>query len=132
MPGLAAGSNIFEYISLPDQKFELHYLEWIEPASEKEGLSVYAFKYKELIKHDRPILVGVSFGGILIQEIANILEVSKLVIISSIKSGDEMPRRLKFLKKSGRSLRVQHNKLMKMLIKLLQNNFLVFQLLKTW
>lgn len=101
MPGLAAGSNIFEYISLQDQKYELHYLEWIEPASEKEELTVYASRYKKFIKHKNPVLVGVSFGGILIQEIGNLIEVDKLIIISSIKSGDEMPGRLKFIKKSG-------------------------------
>ena len=100
MPGLAAGSNIFEYIQLSDQKFELHYLEWIEPDSENEALSTYASRYTKLIKHERPVLIGVSFGGILVQEIGMILEVRQLVIISSIKSANEMPKRLKFLKKS--------------------------------
>ncbi len=100
MPGLAASSKIFEYIHFADNKFELHYLEWLEPENERESLSSYASKYVELIKHRKPVLIGVSFGGILIQEISNLIEVSKVIIISSIKSQDEMPKRLKLIRSS--------------------------------
>ena len=33
MPGLGASSKIFERISLPKDKFELHFLEWKIPTS---------------------------------------------------------------------------------------------------
>ena len=100
MPGLAASSKIFEHIRLAEEKFTLHYLEWIAPVSEKETLSDYASKYLPLIKHKQPVLIGVSFGGILVQELSHLLQVKKLIIISSIKSRSEMPRRLRFLKNS--------------------------------
>lgn len=100
MPGLAASSKIFEHIRLPENKYELHYLEWIAPGSVKESLADYASKYLALIKHKQPILIGVSFGGILVQELSRLLETRKVIIISSIKSRSEMPKRLRFLKNS--------------------------------
>ncbi len=100
MPGLAASSQIFEYIHLSEDKFELHYLEWITPDSKDENLAAYASKYVALIKHELPVLIGVSFGGILIQEIGNLIPVKQLIIISSIKCRAEMPKRLKFIKNS--------------------------------
>lgn len=100
MPGLAASSRIFEYIKLSEEKYIFHFLEWIAPESEKETLSEYASKYLPLIKHQKPILVGVSFGGILVQELSHMLATRKVIIISSIKSRSEMPKRLRFLKNS--------------------------------
>jgi esterase/lipase len=41
-----------------------------------------------------PVLVGVSFGGILVQEIAAHIKARK-VIISSVRSNAEFPLRLK-------------------------------------
>ncbi|UCE94653.1 MAG: alpha/beta hydrolase [Flavobacteriaceae bacterium] len=101
MPGLAASPKIFEYIQLDPLKTELHYLEWIPPVHIKESVEEYAQKYIELIRHPEPILIGVSFGGILVQEISRIIKVRKVIIISSIKSKNEMPKRLRFLKSSG-------------------------------
>ena len=101
MPGLAASSKIFEYIHVADDKFESHYLEWLEPSNKNESLSSYASKYIELIQHEQVVLIGVSFGGILVQEISKLISVRKVIIISSIKSANEMPKRLKFLRGSG-------------------------------
>lgn len=100
MPGLAASSKIFEHLKLSAEKYTLHYLEWIAPETEKETLSNYASKYLALIKHSEPVLVGVSFGGILVQELSHLLAARKVIIISSIKSRSEMPKRLRFLKNS--------------------------------
>lgn len=98
MPGLAASPKIFEYIELDPITTELHYLEWIPPAHEKESVEDYAQKYIDLIRHPQPILLGVSFGGILVQEISRKIQARKVIIISSIKSKQEMPKRLLFLK----------------------------------
>ncbi len=101
MPGLAASSRIFEYIKVSDDKFVLHHLEWLEPENEKETLSDYAAKYVSMITHKLPVLIGVSFGGILVQEIGRLMEIRKVIIISSIKNENELPKRLKYLRKSG-------------------------------
>ena len=43
------------------------------------------------IKHKNPILLGVSFGGIIVQELDKIINVKKLIIVSSVKSHKEFP-----------------------------------------
>ncbi|CAM1333736.1 alpha/beta hydrolase [Tenacibaculum aestuariivivum] len=95
VPGLAASSKIFEYISLPKEKFELHFLEWLIPTTIDESIEEYAQRMCNDIHHKNPILVGVSFGGIMVQEISKIITFKKVIIISSIKSNKELPRRLK-------------------------------------
>lgn len=100
MPGLAASPLIFERINLPANAFEVFYLEWEIPL-EKESLKDYASRISEKITHKNPVLVGVSFGGILVQEISKCIAVQKVIIISSVKSNAELPRRMKFAKATG-------------------------------
>lgn len=97
MPGLAASSSIFERIVLPTESFEVILLDWVQPKKD-ETLVSYAQRMAEKVVHENAVLVGVSFGGILVQEMAAFLNLKKLIIISSVKTRDEMPRRIKFAK----------------------------------
>ena len=97
MPGMAANSSIFEYIRLPEDRFEMHLLDWVVP-DRNMSLAAYAKNMAKNIVHGNPVLVGVSFGGILIQEIAKIIPVKKVIIISSVKQTSELPKRLVFAK----------------------------------
>lgn len=99
MPGLAASSSIFENIHLPEDQFEVILLEWFIPKS-KESLSDYAKRMTKKIKHKNPVLIGVSFGGILVQEMSQHISVRKTIIISSVKSNKEFPKRMKFAKRT--------------------------------
>jgi len=94
MPGLAASPAIFERVKLDETVFEMCFLEWEIPMP-KESLSDYALRISKNIKHQNPVLIGVSFGGILVQEIAKHIEVRKVIIISSVRSSVEFPRRMK-------------------------------------
>ena len=96
MPGLAASSLIFERINLPET-FEIHLLEWELPIGE-ESLKEYAKRMSEKITVPNPVLIGVSFGGILVQEMAAFLNPQKVIIISSVKTNLEFPRRMKIAK----------------------------------
>lgn len=98
MPGLAANYKIFENIKLDSKRFESHYLEWLEPLKE-EALESYVSRICEKIKHPNPILIGVSFGGIIVQEIAKQRPVDKVIIISSVKDPSEFPSRIHWAKK---------------------------------
>lgn len=98
MPGMCANSLIFERIKLP-YEYKSHFLEWIQP-EKNESLNSYAKRLSLKIVHDNPILVGVSFGGVIVQEISKIIDVRKLIIISSIKSKKEMSNSMKFAKKT--------------------------------
>jgi predicted esterase YcpF (UPF0227 family) len=93
MPGLAASVAIFERIQLPVDQFEMVFLEWEIPL-EKETLAEYAKRMAMKIKHENPVLIGVSFGGILVQEIAGFIAARKVIIISSVKTNLEFPRRM--------------------------------------
>jgi pimeloyl-ACP methyl ester carboxylesterase len=97
MPGLAASSLIFERIALPEDSFELFLLEWEIPL-DNESLLDYAMRMTAKIKHQNPVLIGVSFGGILVQEMARCIPIKKVIIISSVKTNLEFPRRMKIAK----------------------------------
>lgn len=99
MPGLAASSAIFERIALPESHFEMYFLEWQIPLYQ-ESLTDYAKRMTTKIHHQNPVLIGVSFGGILVQEMEKYLETQKTIIISSVKTNLEMPRRMKIAKQT--------------------------------
>jgi hypothetical protein len=89
MPGMAANSKIFEHISLP-KPYVIHLLDWIDP-QQNESLQSYASRLCKKITHNKPVLIGVSFGGIIVQEMSRIISCKKVVIISSVKSYKEFP-----------------------------------------
>jgi alpha/beta superfamily hydrolase len=97
MPGLAASSLIFERIALPESFFEVHLLDWELPIGD-ETLPDYAQRMAQKITAPNPVLIGVSFGGILVQEMAAFLNPLKVIIISSVKTNVEFPRRMKIAK----------------------------------
>ena len=94
VPGLAAGKEIFKNINLPATRYQMHILEWLIP-EKKEQMPAYAKRMAHLVTHKNAVLVGVSFGGVVVQEMAHFLDLKKLIIISSVKSRSELPRRLK-------------------------------------
>lgn len=97
MPGLAASSTIFQRIVLTNAIFETILLEWEIPL-DNETLTEYAKRITKKITHPNPVLIGVSFGGILVQEMAKCIEVRKIIIISSVKTNLEFPVRMKVAK----------------------------------
>lgn len=97
MPGMAANASIFEGINLSKDQFSIHTLEWFLP-ERGMSLSDYAEKMCEKIQHPDPVLLGVSFGGMLVQEMAKIIPVKKVIVVSSVKSRHELPKRMIFAK----------------------------------
>ncbi len=98
MPGMCANSMIFERIEL-GSNFKSHYLDWIPPLK-NESLRNYVIRLSKNIKHENSILIGVSFGGVIVQELSKILKIKKIIIISSIKSNKELSNSMKFAKKT--------------------------------
>ena len=98
VPGLAASTSIFEYLELPSDSYEIHYLDWLIPKNKSESIEDYARRMCKQIKHERPVLIGVSFGGVMVQEMSKIIDTKKTIIISSVKSKHELPKRLKLAK----------------------------------
>ena len=53
------------------------------------------------ISHKNPVLLGVSFGGVLVQEMAKHISVRNIVIVSSVKNKKELPFSMKMSKKTN-------------------------------
>jgi len=100
VPGLAANPSIFDFISLPKEQYELHFIEWLIPESQTESIEGYAKRMCQNITHDDFILIGVSFGGVMVQEMKKICQPKKTILISSIKSKNEMPTSMRFAQKT--------------------------------
>ena len=133
MPGLAASPTIFENIKLPEDQFEMHFLEWFLP-TDKETIESYALRMTEKIQDENPVLVGVSFGGVLVQEMAKQMKVRKVIIISSVKSNTEFPSRLKMARatKAYKLLPTQLLSNVELLVKYAFGNNIVAKRLKLY
>jgi len=90
--GLGADERIFCKLDVPGSSF--HFVRWVQPEAE-ESIGNYAARLSKQIEHDHPVLMGVSFGGMMAIELAKILPVEKVVIVSSIKSFVELPAWMK-------------------------------------
>ena len=95
MPGLAAGPKIFENLELDKDLYELHFLKWKKPLALEETITNYAMRMTEDIKHEDVVLLGVSFGGIMVQEMSKFVKTKKIILVSSVKSHHELPKRFK-------------------------------------
>jgi len=100
VPGLAASKEIFKNIRLPEDQFEIHILEWLIP-DKGQSLSSYAKRMADRVEHPNPVILGVSFGGVVAQEMCAFLNPKKLIIVSSVKTRNELPKRLKAVRKTG-------------------------------
>ena len=98
MPGLGAGKKIFENLKFPEA-YQVHYVHYLIPYK-NESLQDYTTRLIKQIKDENPILLGVSFGGIIIQEIAQQIPVKQLIITSSIKHHSELKPFYKFAYKT--------------------------------
>lgn len=86
--GFGADERVFSKLDFKHHIF--HYIPWLEP-QQKEDIEHYARRMSKKIHHDSPVLVGLSFGGIISIEIAKIINTSKVILISSVKSFHEIP-----------------------------------------
>ncbi len=101
VPGLAASPKIFDFIRISPEDYELHFLEWLVPETKDESLASYVQRMCTKVTHKNIILIGVSFGGVMVQEMKSILKPKKTIIISSIKNKYEMPSRMRLSQKTS-------------------------------
>lgn len=99
MPGMGATSLIFEHINLPEKEYEMHWLSWIKP-HKKEPIEAYAQRLAENIHHDHVVLIGVSLGGVIVQEMQKFIKVKRIILISTIKTWHELPASMKWAQKT--------------------------------
>jgi len=96
IPGLGTTRDLYSNISVANHQIKV--LDW--PLPEKDlSLESYALKFLDQIDQTKPVkLIGVSFGGMICSEIAENIQVNKLVLISSCKNRNEFPLLLKLVR----------------------------------
>jgi pimeloyl-ACP methyl ester carboxylesterase len=99
VPGLAADKEIFKNTQLPAPQYTIHVISWLIP-HRRETIVDYAARMAVFVTHENAVLVGVSFGGIVAQEMDFFLKLKKLIIISSVKTKFELPMRFKIAQKT--------------------------------
>ncbi|HEY0262676.1 MAG TPA: alpha/beta hydrolase [Chitinophagales bacterium] len=86
--GLGADKRVFREIDFSG--FDVTFIEWIEPQN-NENLTSYAKRLANQITSDKPILIGLSFGGIVATEIAKIIDTEKIILIASAQTKHNIP-----------------------------------------
>ena len=86
--GLGADERAFSKLKI--NGFVLKVIPWLMPEA-GETIEQYAARMRADITAENPMLMGLSFGGMICTEIAKQIPVSKIIIISSIKSSRELP-----------------------------------------
>ena len=86
--GLGADRRVFTKLQF--EGYRPVHLEWLSPET-GETLPDYAKRLAAKIEDEKPILIGLSFGGIVAIEIAKQIAVEKLILISSVKTTSENP-----------------------------------------
>ncbi len=88
--GLSADWRLFQVLKLPEGQAYEH-VEWLEPKSLDEPIQAYVQRLRHQVQDPNPILIGLSFGGVVAIELAKIIEVKKLIIISSLATHHALP-----------------------------------------
>lgn len=97
-PGQGSDSAIFSKMNFPDT-FTLKYMELPTP-HKGEMLPEYAQRFIGLIDTtEKYSLIGVSLGGMICSELADVLNPEKVILISSAKCASELPGRYRFQQK---------------------------------
>ncbi len=96
LPGFALDPEIFHKLKLPGAPV---FMNWLEPKPD-ESLETYAMRLIEKyeIQADLDtVLIGHSFGGMVMQTIASLTEVGTVVLLASVKSAEEKPLSFKMI-----------------------------------
>lgn len=99
IPGLGADERVFRRLRLVG---EVRVLNWLPPQSPAEPLAHYAARLAQAVPATQPCwLVGVSFGGLLAQEIGRLRPLARVVLISSLGSPLDLPPLLRLAGATG-------------------------------
>jgi len=97
LPGQGSDARIFKNI---------HFESYIDTVNivypipfQNESMTAYALRISEQIDTTKPfVLIGVSLGGMISCELADIINPEKVIIISSASSSEEVPKMYTFFK----------------------------------
>lgn len=98
--GMCYNCTVFDQLNLP-KTFNKKYIEWIIPQT-GESLKDYTRRMASDIDTSVPfVLVGYSFGGIIVQEMNEFLHPLKTILISSFKKEEETPAMFRAVRRAN-------------------------------
>lgn len=85
--GLGADHRAFVNLKIPGVSTQV--IEWISPDPE-ESIQAYVARLRPQIDTEQEVcLLGVSFGGIIAQELSKVIPCQQVIIVSSVQSHEE-------------------------------------------
>ena len=95
--GFGADERVFAKLDFGNHN--VNFIPWLLP-EKREKIGDYARRMSQKIHHDNPVLIGLSFGGMMCIEVAKFIRTQKVILISSIKSLHEVPLWMKLAGKT--------------------------------
>jgi pimeloyl-ACP methyl ester carboxylesterase len=86
--GLGTDERVMRDIDLSG--FQPIFVQWMPPFS-GEGIEDYCKRLSQPIDPDRPVLIGLSFGGMIAVEVGKHIATEKIILIASAKTKHEIP-----------------------------------------
>jgi pimeloyl-ACP methyl ester carboxylesterase len=86
--GLGVDERVFKNLNFTG--FEITFIKWLKPDS-NEGIEDYAKRLIIQINTENPVLIGLSFGGMVAMEVAKLITTEKIILIASAKSFKQIP-----------------------------------------
>ncbi len=86
--GLGADERVFQKLDL--SLYSPVFINWVSPFK-NETIEAYAQRIKEQITVQNPVIIGLSFGGIMAIEIGKLIKTEKIILLASVKTADELP-----------------------------------------
>ncbi len=86
--GLGADEKVFGRLEL--QGYTLNFIQWEIPKA-GEAIAEYAARLSSKIPESNPVLLRLSFGGMVAIEVSKLIPTEKVILISTAKTKNEIP-----------------------------------------
>lgn len=86
--GLGADERVFQNMDF--KGLNITFIRWIQPFK-NETIENYATRLIQQIKTPNPIIIGLSFGGMIALEVAKQIKTKQVILIASAKTKFEIP-----------------------------------------
>jgi esterase/lipase len=93
--GLGADERVFVHLKI--EGYQLIHVKWLKPIK-SESLQDYAKRISAFVTDENLILMGLSFGGIVANEVSKIKPIEKLILLSTVKTKNEFPFYIRLVK----------------------------------
>jgi pimeloyl-ACP methyl ester carboxylesterase len=94
-PGLGGDEQLFAHLQFSEQTF---FVEYPVPDERMEWKEFCRLTGEKIPHSNEYVFIGVSFGGLIAQSLAKEFPVKKIILLSSLKTQEELPFRLRIFR----------------------------------